>query len=122
MTTPLAAPIAAVPMDPREVLGYRLDCDKMLTSTEEIASGFSITASSEATELGVSVKSGGGYDAVREAGNRTIKFWLEVDAAYYDNAAFDDEGVALAFTLNYTTNDSPTPTRKRTFLVPFMQL
>lgn len=107
--------------DPKDVKDYVAQFDDLLDDGETIAAGtFTVTPSAEAIALGVGVMSDPA-PAIVESG-KSIQFWPEVDAGYYENAAFDRRGITLAFEIEFSTSSSPQRTYQRTFTITFKQL
>jgi hypothetical protein len=122
----MAAPTSAfkfkTPMDPAEILDYQIklkaDVLPLLEDTEQAAS-YTLTLYPEATALGLSIKTGGGYDPINDGENITI--WFEVASGFQLNAAFDGSGASLAMELTLTTDHVPPRKRQRTLILGVVQ-
>lgn len=125
MAIPPTALTFANTLDPHEELDFLINCDQILEAGEEVeAAGWTLELLAEAAALGLTIMSGGtpSRDAALQSGNQSILFWLIVDGAYQDNAAFDGSGTALPLRITAETNSSPARTRQRTFQVQVAQL
>lgn len=117
MTFPASAAAFDVVMDPNEVLDFKLNAGGLLESGEVIATGtWTLELLPEAIALGLTIMTGGGLDPALLADNRTIYFWLNVDALFVGNAAYDD-GVSLPLRITFQSDALPPRTRQRTFVV-----
>lgn len=120
MTIPTDAVTITGTLDPHEEIDCIIDCSGILEEGEQIESGYSLDALAEATALGFTFMTGSGRDHARIESNRSIKFWVTIDALFQDNAAFDED-VSLPIMVTFVTNSVPARTRQRTLLVPFKQ-
>ena len=116
MANPPTAQTCATILDPHEEIDFVLDCTNILEDAEQIDT-YTLTVLAEAAALGLTIMSGSGRDDVLNAGEKSIKLWLEISGAYEDNAAFDGVGTALGIELEIVTNVSPARIRQRTFII-----
>lgn len=119
MTTNVATQFAA-PCDPEDVKDYIAQFSDLLEAGEDIAAGFTVTPGAEAVAVGIGIKASPA--AALAESNKSIRFWPEVDSSYWENEAFDKNGVTVPFEIKFNTTSSPQRTYERTFTITFKQL
>lgn len=97
-------------MDPADVERFEFDFSALLAAGESIATIVSVALNSEATAAGVQLGSG---SRAPSASGGVLTFWLQVDDAQENAAAFAT-GVSARVTVTFTTNASPARTLQRT--------
>jgi hypothetical protein len=119
---PASAKVFTRQMDPYERLDWIAELsgtDGLLETGETIAS-FTLTMGAEGAALGVSVLTAAPYTAATTDAAKSVRFWLEVDEAFRENAAFND-AVSIPITLSLLTSNVPARRRQRTMVVEFIQ-
>jgi hypothetical protein len=143
MALPENAKLLPRPMDPADRVDYVANADPdqtdldtgevpLLAETETISS-YTLTMSAEGAALGVTISQGGVGEpgaapslisivgGSETTGATAVKFWLYVDPAFQDNAAFDGTGTYVGITLTINTNSLPSRRRQRTLIVQVAQ-
>lgn len=143
MALPPNAKLFPRQMDPADVVDYiangnpdpgDLDVNEVALLEEgEVISSYTLTMSPEGAALGVTISQGGvgegGDDpsliaivgGAETTGATAVKFWLYVDDAFLDNAAFDGTGTYVGIILTVNTNSVPSRRRQKTLIVQVAQ-
>ena len=117
-----AAETFADALDPQEELDFRIELADLLEDGEAIdAANWTLEVLAESSALGLTVMSGGGRDPVLSDSDTAVTFWLKIDPAFQDNAAFGSGGTALPLRITAQTDAVPPRKRQRTFRVKVAQ-
>lgn len=109
------------PFDPKDRVEFILTLDGptgILEDGEGVGS-YELTLTAEAVALGLTL--GSGTFAPSQPLPNQIKFWLEVDGAFLNNAAFSGAGTDLGIEVTVTTNSNPARRRQRTAVITVAQ-
>ncbi len=113
---PASASVWPEPMDPYDIVDYKIDCSSLLDIGDEVAD-FAVEVLTESELLGLTL----GIDSYEPVlvGN-TVTVWLSIDPAEQDNAAFV-AGVNLPLEITVTSDSVPPRRRQRTVVVKVIQ-
>lgn len=108
-------------MDPTDLVDFEIQLVDRLLETGELATTYTLALMAEATALGLKIAEGitdlgdAAYAPALVGGN-TIRFWLYVEPANRNDAAYDS-GATLGIELTIETDSTPSRRRQRTFSV-----
>ncbi len=126
MALPALATKFAQSMDPKDLVDYEIDLASKILETGESASSYTLSVLAEAAALGFTIAQG-----VSDLGNAlyapslintntALLFWVYVDPAFVNNAAYD-AGVIAGLELTVNTNSTPPRRRQRSFGIQVVQ-
>lgn len=110
MATPPTAVIWTERLDPNEIKDYRLSAAASIEAGEEIDPlNCTLVMSAAGTALGLTIiESDMTYpDPTVNVGGTAIDFWIKVDPAFYDDAAWQGTGTSLSMELTFLTTNAP---------------
>jgi hypothetical protein len=112
----------ADPIDPTDRLDWltTLDGPEGILETGETIASYTLTVTAEAAALGLEI--GTATYAPTNPTNVSIKFWLECNSSFQNNAAFNADGLALGVELTVITSSTPPRRRQRTLAWMVKQL
>lgn len=122
MAIPPTAEAFADPLDPHEELDFKIELADLLEDGEAIIpAGWTLEVLPESAALGLTVMTGGGRDPALADENTAVTFWLTIDPAFRDNAAFGSGGTVLPLRVTAETDAVPPRRRQRTFRIRVAQ-
>jgi hypothetical protein len=120
---PLGAVEWSQPYDPADHAPYAVDFSALLPDSEKIAEIEAIAMSATAALLGVEVDDASTFGPVIDVdAGKKVQLWFVVDAAAWQNAAFDINGVRLPVTVRVLTDSIPPKRFERTSVLTVRQL
>ena len=122
MASPHTAEVFADALDPQEELDFRIELGDIIEPGEAIDSAnWTLEVLGEGAALGLEIMTGDGRDPALSDDDTALRFWLKVDPAFHDNAAFGSGGIALPLRFTAQTNSAPYRKRQRSFQVRVAQ-